>query len=252
MVGAQKSGTTSLNYCLAQHPDICTAVHKEGHFFDNDTLFNSREKVDYSGYHELFAPNDRTKVIGEATPVYMYWGECMSRIKKYNPNIKLICILRNPVDRAYSHWQMEYNRNFEILSFEDAILLEGERLNIEGVNGQHMVYSYLDRGFYAWQIKKMLELFDRSQILFLKAEEMKEDMSVALYEVFRFLGIEYMHVDETAQHIGDYKHSLNPHLRNQLIDVYRHDIKEVEDLLSWKCSDWLKPAPVPKPVYVQI
>lgn len=251
MVGAQKSGTTSLNYCLSQHPNICTGEKKECHFFDNDTIFTG-DHIDYDAYHAMFNPNEQCRVIGECTPSYLYWGDSLARIKRYNPDMKIICVLRNPVDRAYSQWQMEHNRQFETLGFEDAILLEGERLEIEGIKGQHLIYSYLDRGFYAWQVKKMLNIFDREQILFIKAEDMREDMAVTMYEVFRFLELEYYQVDETAQHLGDYKKSLNPQLRNQLIDVFRHDIQELEVVLKWKCNDWLKYAPTPKPVYTQI
>lgn len=238
IAGVQKSGTTTLNHCLSQHTDICTYTDKEVHFFD-------QEELDYAAYHAKFDPKEN-QIIGEATPIYLYWQNCLERIKAYNPNIKLVILLRNPVDRAYSHWQMTRNRGLEPLSFRDAIYLEQERLENLGENGQHRYFSYLDRGNYATQIKNLFRLFDKEQIQFIKADDMFDDIEVVLFKLFNFLQVPYQAVDTAAKHLGDYEGSLDPVIRNQLIRYFEDEILETESLLKWNCSQWRKEVNIPK------
>lgn len=245
IAGVQKSGTTTLNHCLSQHDAICTYTDKEVHFFDNEANFIQPGNVDYKAYHANFTPQSN-QIIGEATPIYLYWHNCLERIKAYNPNIKLIITLRNPVDRAYSQWQMIRNRNQEPLSFRDAIYHEQERLENLGQNGQHRDYSYLDRGNYATQLKRLFSIFDRDQIHFVKADDMLEDMDVVLYKIFNFLELPFQKVDTSAKHIGDYEYSLDPVIRNQLVRYFEDEIIETESLLKWNCSDWKKEVSIPK------
>ena len=118
--GTQKGGTTALDFYLRLHNQICMADKKEVHFFDKDELFQ-RNKLDYSHYHSFFTPNSSHKIIGEATPIYMYWKNVVKRIYSYNPFIKLILVLRNPARRAFSHWNMETQRKRENRTFWKAI-----------------------------------------------------------------------------------------------------------------------------------
>src|SRR5687768_5412221 len=104
VMGAQKSGTTALAYFLMQHPEIYMPPDKEVHFFDNDRLFRGRSAVDYRAYHNALNVPPGARMVGEATPIYMYWKPAPKRIKQYNPVTKMIFILRNPIDRAYSHY----------------------------------------------------------------------------------------------------------------------------------------------------
>ena len=92
--GTQKGGTSALDAYLREHPEICMAVRKELHFFDNEKKFSSG-KPDYSKYHDSFNPQKLHKLLGETTPIYMYWNESPRRIWEYNPNMKLIVLLRN-------------------------------------------------------------------------------------------------------------------------------------------------------------
>jgi hypothetical protein len=155
--GTQKGGTSALDAYLREHPEICMADHKEVHFFDNEDNF-SRSKPDYSKYHSHFSPKTTHNIVGEATPIYMYWNDAPRRIWEYNPNVKLIVLLRNPIERAYSHWNMERQRNVENLSFWDAIQNEKERCR-ETLPLQHRLYSYVDRGFYLGQIRRLWAFF---------------------------------------------------------------------------------------------
>jgi hypothetical protein len=91
VAGAQKSGTTSLYHYLSQHPDIQMSKIKETHFFDDDDFFKSKP-INYSAYHQYFLPAQNKKLLGEATPIYMYWTECAKRMYEYNPDLKIILI----------------------------------------------------------------------------------------------------------------------------------------------------------------
>ena len=123
IAGVQKSGTTALFSYLCEHNEICMSDKKEIHFFDRRRYFILFPN--YLFYHSNFSNFKSQKLIGEATPIYIYWKKAIERLVRYNPNIKLIIVLRNPITRAYSHWNMMRNRNFnkENLSFVDAIAL---------------------------------------------------------------------------------------------------------------------------------
>src|SRR5438128_3640412 len=110
IAGVQKGGTTALYEYLAEMGDVGLSRQKETHFFDDETLDWARP--DYARYHAMFdAPEGRP--CGEATPIYSYWPNALERIAAYNPAMKLILLLRDPVARAWSHWRMEYARGAE-------------------------------------------------------------------------------------------------------------------------------------------
>jgi len=174
--GTQKGGTTALDAYLREHPEICmatkqavsssrghpeirTAGKKEVHFFDNEDYF-SNGKPDYSKYHRRFNPEKAHQVLGEATPIYMYWNDSPRRIWEYNPKMKIIVLLRNPIDRAYSHWNMERLRNADTLFFWEAIKNENERCR-EALPLQHRVYSYISRGLYTEHCKGFGRIFQK-------------------------------------------------------------------------------------------
>jgi hypothetical protein len=144
--GTQKGGTSALDTYLRGHPEICMADRKEVHFFDNEEYF-SNDKPDYSKYLSWFSPNKSHKILGEATPIYMYWNDSPKRIWEYNPNMKLIVILRNPIERAYSHWNMDRSRHADNLSFWETIQKEKKRCS-DALPKQQRRYSYIERGFY--------------------------------------------------------------------------------------------------------
>lgn len=123
---------------------------------------------DYSNYHAYFSPKSTHKVLGEATAIYMYWNESVKRIFQYNPEMKIIIILRNPIDRAYSQWNIERTRNTDKLSFEDTVKAESERSQ-EAYPHQHRVCSYIDRGYYMKQkIRRIWEYFPKDKVLIIK------------------------------------------------------------------------------------
>jgi hypothetical protein len=121
IAGTQRGGTTTLYEYLRRHPHICMPAEKELHFFDNEDLWRLQPHP-YELYHAAFAVEPSHRLLGEATPVYMYWEPALSRIREYNPAMKLILILRNPITRAYSHWNHERPAGREALSFREALL----------------------------------------------------------------------------------------------------------------------------------
>jgi hypothetical protein len=237
LIGAQKCGTSALAHYLGKHPEIGMANTKEVHFFDGDANF-AQQPPNYTHYHKHFDFTTPGKLHGEATPIYLYWQPACQRIWQYNPNVKLIAILRNPIARAFSHWAMEVERKAETESFLDAIRHEAERLN--GV--QHRVFSYIDRGLYAPQILRYKALFPEHQLLFLNYEDFKTEPEGTLAKVFNFLGVDAKNYVFTADEIfkTSYPHAMPQEARDYLKAVFTADIHEVEKLLDWNCADWLE------------
>ncbi|MCB0195587.1 MAG: sulfotransferase domain-containing protein [Anaerolineae bacterium] len=238
IAGAQKSGTSALNKYLKVHPKLCIAKKKELHFFDDETIFAGRP-VDYNRYHSFFSPRPLQYLCGEATPNYMYWYNAPRRIWEYNPAMKLIIILRNPIDRAFSAWNMERFRKREFLSFQEAIRAESQRVK-EVLPLQHRVYAYVDRGFYTEQLRRIWHYFPKEQTLFLKSEHLKNDPQTTLNQVCDFLGVTKM--PDIKPHIVNaksYVTSMADADRAYLKELYEFEIKELEHMLDWDCSEWL-------------
>lgn len=236
--GTQKGGTRALDAYLREHPEVCMANQKEVHFFDRDNQF-SNCNPDYPLYHSFFSPEPAHKVIGETTPIYMYWEPAPRRIWEYNPNMKLIVLLRNPLTRAFSHWNMETRRSREKLSFIGSIQNEYERCR-ESLPYQHRVYSYVDRGFYLEQLKRLMRFFPTEQILVIKSETLKTQPEESMLQVIEFLNICKFEVTEAKdEHSLQYDSNMSPSEKNYLLSVFTHGIREIEKFLGWDCSDWL-------------
>jgi Sulfotransferase domain len=232
--GTQKGGTSALDSFLRQHPEICMpTTRKELHFFDRE-----EENSDYKKYHANFKPKSQHGVTGEASPIYMYWATAPYRIWKYNPRMKWILALRNPVERAFSAWNMETKRGKEKLSFVEAIEKEAERCR-EALPLQHRVYSYLDRGFYAHQVQRLFNIFGRNNVLILLSEELRTEHQKTLRRVFEFLRVDSSLVPPEANVFEqEYSIEIDNHLRARLTDMFYFDIKELEKLIGRDLSEW--------------
>ena len=103
LAGAQRSGTATLFRCISQHPQICTSTKISTNFFDFDEYFETGTPS-YEDYHQEFDVREEHTIVGEASSNCTYWVESIPRIFRYNPDMKIVFLLRNPVDRAYSHW----------------------------------------------------------------------------------------------------------------------------------------------------
>ncbi|VXB57562.1 sulfotransferase domain-containing protein [Pseudomonas sp. 8O] len=186
IVGAQKCGTTALHESLIKHPSIFIPK-KEIHYFDNKSIYEN--DINYQNYHSHFLEYKKQSAIGEATPIYLYWNGALDRIKKYNDKIKIIVVLRNPIERAFSHWNMERNRGNENLTFLEAITCEAHRC-AEALPEQHRIYSYVDRGHYIKQLNKLWDIFNKEQTLIIDSGRLKNYQRETLLEIHNFLGIE--------------------------------------------------------------
>lgn len=239
IAGTQKGGTSALYKHLNAHPKLSMARKKELHFFDDETNFADKS-VDYSRYHTSFSPRPLQRhLYGEATPDYMYWYRAPGRIWEYNPKMKFIIILRNPVDRAFSAWNMEVMRRREFLSFPEAIRTERRRTK-EVLPFQHRVYAYVDRGFYTDQIRRIWNFFPKEQTLFLKSEHLKDEHQNTLDRVCDFLGVAKM--PRITPHIVNarpYATSIADEDRVYLQELFEFEIKDLEQMLDWDCSEWL-------------
>lgn len=190
IAGVQKAGTTALYDYLAEEPGVGLSRVKETHFFDDDSLDWSQP--DYGRYHGGFDAGDK-RVIGEATPIYSYWPNSLERIRAYNPAMRLILLLRDPVARAWSHWRMEFARGVERGSFGWCIRQGRQRLFEQGPVGRPWGHdrelSYVERGFYGEQVERLYGLFPAAQVLILKSEDLRRDPAAALAQVRAFLGL---------------------------------------------------------------
>lgn len=233
VAGVQKSGTRALGHFLSKHPGIGLSRVAEPHYFD---LRIHRGKAgDYSGYHALFTEEALAKVTGDITPIYIFQHGCMEAVRAYNPDMRVIVVLRNPVARAYSQWAMEVERGSEHRPFWRAVLHE----LIHTIRwGQHPVYSYVQRGFYSWQLARLFALFPPNQCLILLNEEMRENHAETYGRVLEFLGVgtEEIPPFETI-HSRDYE-QMPPFLRRVLGLIYRRDIKKLEKMTGLDCSRW--------------
>ncbi|THD58904.1 sulfotransferase domain-containing protein [Phenylobacterium sp.] len=231
IAGVQKGGTTALFDYLDEEPGLSLSRGKEVHFFDDAAL--DWAQPDYGAYHAAFAPFDG-RPRGEATPAYLYWPGSLERIRAYNPAMKLIVMLRDPVERAWSHWKMEYARGAETEPFAWCVRQGRQRLFDAEPWGFHREFSYVERGFYGEQVAALLGLFPREQLLLLRASDLRRDPAAVLAEVRRFLGLPPGPAPSAREaNVGremDYGSALTAADVAHLRGVYARDAERLADL----------------------
>ena len=238
IAGAQKSGTSALFMYLKKHPDIQVSDTKELHFFDNDDYFNEN-KPNYGLLHQHFNKKKAYKLCGESTPIYMYWKPCMQRIWEYNPDIKIIVILRNPVERAFSQWNMATTNKKITEDFYPCIVKEYELLQ-QTSHTQSRLYSYIDRGLYWEQVERMYSFFRKENILILKYEMFKNNQCAELNKVFSFLGVDEKNYTfkSLQSHQIEYVRKMTREEKEFLLKVFSDETDKIENMLGWNCDDW--------------
>lgn len=184
IAGVQKGGTTALHNYLKQNPNVFLPERKELHFFDNETL--DWQQPVYQNYHDFFKTARPNQSLGEATPIYTFWPNSLARIMKYNKDMKLIICLRNPTERAYSHWRMETSREKEDLSFSQAIRNGRSRITNENAK---RTYTYVERGFYADQIEQAIDFFSAKNIHIVQQDNLLKFHNAVLKNICHFLKI---------------------------------------------------------------
>ena len=183
IVGAMRSGTTTLARTLQSHPEVFVPENKEVHFFDR----NFERGVTW--YASFFEAAEDLRSVGEATPEYMYDARARERMSQTLPSARLIVILRDPIERAYSHYWHERNLGREDLSFEAAIAAESSRLESPDPVTRSRV-AYVDRGLYVQQLEALNALFPRDAIHVLLFEDFVEEPQRSFGATTRFLGLE--------------------------------------------------------------
>jgi hypothetical protein len=231
IAGVQKGGTTALFDYLGDEPGISLSRVKETHFFDDEA--QAWPAADIHAYHAQFAPFDG-RPRGEATPIYLYWPNSLERIAAYNPAMRLIVMLRDPVARAWSHWKMEYARGVETNPFAWCIRQGRQRLFDAEPWGFHRDVSYVERGFYGEQLARLYGLFAKDQVLVLRAEDLRANPGPVLARVRGFLGLAAGPAPAAREvHVGrdmDYGSALTAADVAHLRQVYARDQQRLADL----------------------
>jgi hypothetical protein len=220
VIGAQKAGTTALYYYLAEHPRIVPSRDKEIGFFAPELFADWPEHPNHrilctptgtsfddsrsyrraaAWYHGQFPwPHElgRGRLTFEATPEYLYYPRAAKRIFDYDPNMKLIVLLRDPVERAFSAWNMYrsyggyrpfiYATKRETRDFESAIQAELDELRTDEIPRDP---GYVRRGLYHEQLARYFQLFDRRQILVLDSADLRTSTAAVINQVAGFLGV---------------------------------------------------------------
>jgi hypothetical protein len=199
IIGAQRSGTTALYSYLTKHPRIASALRKEVHFFD-DRFDRGMPwyRAHFPRSSELRRAGGGAALTGEGSPYYLFHPAVPGRVARALPAVRLIAILRNPIDRAYSHYHHEFRKGREALSFEEAVDREQERIGDEGqrlLDGRiqfsraHRSFSYLARGIYVDQLLAWERFFPHDRFLVLNSEEFYADPATAVERTLDFLGL---------------------------------------------------------------
>ena len=235
--GAQKSGTTALHYSLTKHPQIALPDRQELHFFDDEEIF-VRQPVDYELLHRHFGPIATSAITGEVTPSYLYWKPAMERIRNYNPRMKLVILLRNPIDRAFAHWNMQRFKDREPLDFLPAVKEEPRRIS-QPLSIESRRFAYIDRGFYSGQLERVFNFFPREQVKIMKFEDFRDRKQETLDRIFDFLGVKRLRVSrDRDRNVVPYERGLASEERKYLLEVFSAEITKLERVLGWDLSDW--------------
>lgn len=291
VIGAMKAGTTALYTYLEQHPQVYMSPVKEPNFFafegermgflapQDQEGINRTSVTDIEAYQALFKGVTNENAIGEVSHWYLYSPKAPRRIRHHIPRAKLIAVLRDPVERAYSQF-LHFVRDGQEPLTDFARVLQEEETRIRN---NWAFGRYASRGFYHAQLKRYFDTFDRSQIKVYLYEDLSADPAGVLRDIFRFLDVDEAFVPEMSvrpnvsgvpksralhalltrpQRI---KAALRPHLpagmlrfasdlrdrnlakpqvapevRRQMIEMYREDIMKLQDLIDRDLSKWLE------------
>jgi hypothetical protein len=243
VAGVQKGGTTALFHYLDNLPGVQMAPSKELHFFDDET------DVDWAcpDYARLGAafPQTDARPRGEATPIYIYWPRCLERIARYNPAMRLVLLFRDPIERAWSHWKMEYARGWEDQPFAWCIREGRSRVDCPEAPGFHRVFSYVERGFYGAQLERLFAVFPREQALLLRSEDLDRSPGETLTRICGFLDVPPPPGPVTPRReliakAIDYGTAISAADRAHLREGYADDLGRFASLSGLDVGDWLR------------
>ena len=243
IVGAQKSGTTSLYDYLSQHPQLLPSFEKEVHYFNGGLLptvdIYKKGTAWYRANFPVKRKADAQAITFEASPLYLFNPLVPKRIFDLLPQVKLIVLLRNPTDRAISHYFHERRLNREPLPIYDAFQAEEERLQEthEQKDYQSEVFknhSYKSRGLYKVQLERYCKYFNRSQLLIINSEDFFSNPRETLEKVFDFVGVDstFRNRNYKNRSFSRNKTQVAPEVYQYLDDYFRPHNQELYALLG--------------------
>jgi len=282
IVGAPKAGTTSLYHYLNEHPQVEMSSQKEPDYFSDEAIhqqgmYYGKNRVNtLDNYESLFVQKESV-VYGDGSVSYLFYDNVAEDIKKYNPNAKIIIMLRNPIERAFSHYLMDYRLGLISDSFENILAKKSKHKNA------HLFYQqYIEVSKYAKQIQRYLDFFEKDNILVIDYEDFKKNVSKTVDQVYSFLNISAeFAADINTKHNtftmpknkvirfiysfvflrkiltflfpiylvknirvllfkADKKPELLKETRSQLRIIFNDDIKKLEEVLGKNYSKWIK------------
>jgi len=186
IVGANKSGTTSLYHYLSQHPDIFMSADKEPHYFA-PAKWCGHPPMGLVDYQNLFIDSEHHSAIGEASTGYLYYPESAALIHQKIPDCRIIIMLRNPVERAFSGYSHERREGMETVSFEQALV--EEKHSLRQVNGDDYSFNYVKQCIVSPLIKQYLKLFTKDQVLICLYDDLVSEPNTLMRSVFNFLKV---------------------------------------------------------------
>ncbi len=249
VIGVGRGGTTSLYHYLSQHPCITKSAYDELGFFDDNY------HLGLNWYRSMFPTKfHKEKIIKkfgkfltyDVTPSYIRRPWITKRILENLPNSKIIVILRNPVDRTYSHYHMGKRNGNEKRTFEDVV--ESDKKNIQKNEDmpknknyfQSVVEnSYLARGFYEEQLQTWFNFFPKNKLLVISTEELASYTDNTLEKIFRFLGVSNHKINDLTKRNEAKYPPMNPDTREMLLDYFRPYNEKLYLLLGCRL-DWDK------------
>ncbi|MDJ0660794.1 MAG: sulfotransferase [Crocosphaera sp.] len=241
VIGAPKAGTTSLYKYLEQHPQIYMSPVKEPSFFalegkDLDVLPSGNHSVTVlEKYQLLFQGVTEEIAIGEASTTYLYSPKAAERIKYYTPDVKLIAILRNPVDRAFSNYKMIMrDQPLSLQSFSKEIEDEEPNLVIRRQEKKRPITPYIGGGFYYKLLKRYFDEFDNSQIKIYLYEEFTQNTVQVMQDIFDFLNIDDTFLPDVSQkyNVSQKSRENKAEIPSPLLST-SNTINFIKQLLSW-------------------
>ena len=244
IIGAQRSGTTYLYNLLKFHPSVLPAFRKEVHFFDKNY---HRGLAWYKAHFPTIiekiinnSTNSCRTITGEASPYYLFHPHTPERIRDLLPEVKLIALLRNPTDRAFSHYHFAVEKQAESRPFLQAIKEEKEMLKKETdkvmndphhLSFLHQMHSYLTRGLYAEQLRAWYRLFTKQKIHIILSEDLFEDPQSVFNNLYKFLSISQIDITLSQEKVNKVNYDkMDAVTRKLLTKFYRPFNRDLEKL----------------------
>ncbi len=238
-IGVMKGGTTALDAFMRNHPQLQMPYQKEISLFD--AKYYDLVKGFAGNVHSIYFPKpEEGRIRGEVTPNYCFKPKALENIYNYNPEAKLILLLRNPYLRCFSHWNMRKQKGVKHGTFIEA--LENEDLFIREPEKRRFLIEYIARSLYVPQIQSILELFDKEQLLIVNSEELLNEPNGALNKVTEFLGLDpFENVTPKLVHKRDYDSVITPDCYEIMEKHFESDLDELGKYVSWSLDEWRSP-----------